>query len=189
MYGHNRHAGYSSSSSDIDSDYSGSSDDEDDDDTAVTTVTINGKRITTDEAASRLGNIQIGSGRCLVVGGDPTRHHRSRHKHEHHKGRKREKSEPKHEYIDPMLTASKSDFDIVANGIGKHWKKLARELGLSRGLIEAVSIDFHAEGSYEQAYQSLRKWSQKHANSAKLVDLVTALRKLGLEEICTKLGK
>ena len=47
MYGHNRHAGYSSSSSDIDSDYSGSSEDEDDDDTAVTTVTINGKRITT----------------------------------------------------------------------------------------------------------------------------------------------
>ena len=90
---------------------------------------------------------------------------------------------------DPSAVASKTDFDIVASEIGKHWKKLASELGLSRGVIEAVSIDYHAEGTYEQAYQALRKWGQKHANNARLVELVNALENIGCEEICFKLGR
>ena len=85
--------------------------------------------------------------------------------------------------------ATKDHFDIVASEIGKHWKKLAKELGLSRGTIEAVSIDFYPEGHYEQAYQALRKWSQKEGKNAKLVDLVNALKEIGFEELCSKLGK
>lgn len=187
MYEYSRGARdyYSSSSDTTDSDYSCSDDDDDD---GVTIVTVNGKRVTADETASRLGNIQIGSGRCLVVGEASRQHHRTHR--QHHEKRKREKSKTKHEYhIDPKLIASKADFDTVASEIGKHWKKLARELGLSRGIIEAVAIDFSAEGSYEQAYQALRKWNQKHANSARLVNLVDALKEIGYGEICMKLGK
>lgn len=182
MFWYRHEAGYCSSSSDTESD---SSEDEDE---GVTVVTINGKRLSADEAARRLGNIQIGSGRCLVVAG---RRHKTHHKH-HHKESKRDRSKDKHDhdnYFDPKLIASKEDFDVVATEIGKHWKKLARELGLSRGIIEAVSIDFSAEGSYEQAYQALRKWSQKHGSSARLSDLVNALREIGREEIIIRLGK
>lgn len=90
---------------------------------------------------------------------------------------------------DPFVPASKKEFDIVASDIGKHWKDLARELGLSRGIIEAVSIDYHVEGTYEQAYQALRKWSQRHGNNARLVDLVNALETIGCEDICFKLTR
>ena len=90
---------------------------------------------------------------------------------------------------DPSLVASRKDFDIVASDIGKHWKKLARELGLSSGMIEAVSIDYHAEGTYEQAYQALRKWGQTNGNSARLEELVKALDSIGCEDIGFKLTK
>ena len=87
------------------------------------------------------------------------------------------------------MPASRKEFDIIASDIGKNWKKLASELGLSRGIIEAVSIDYHAEGTYEQAYQALRKWSQTHGNNARLVELVNALEAIGCDDICLKLTR
>ena len=92
-------------------------------------------------------------------------------------------------FSDPTILATKGDFDIVANDIGKDWKKLAKQLGFTRGMIEAISIDFHAEGTYEQAYQSLLKWNRRETNRAKLVDLVNALKEVGFEDLCSKLGK
>ena len=43
----------------------------------------------TDEATRRLGNIQIGSGRCMVVGGKP------KWKHRHHERTRKEKEKEK----------------------------------------------------------------------------------------------
>ena len=56
----------------------------------------------TDDAASRLGNIHIGSGRCMFVGGKPKGKRKSHH--EHFEKKKKEKSKEKHAYHIGMYT-------------------------------------------------------------------------------------
>ena len=55
------------------------------------------------------------------------------------------------------LAPCKADLDHVCNNIGRRWKKLASFLGFSRGMIEAIEIDFKVNGTYEMAWQTLLK--------------------------------
>ena len=67
-----------------------------------------------DEASTRLGNIHIGSGRCMVVGGVP---HRKREHHRKHHKRKREKSKERRSNLigryQPRLVIRKRDLSHI----------------------------------------------------------------------------
>ena len=86
----------------------------------------------------------------------------------------------------PNRPLSDQDIDTVSSDIGKHYRRLARQLGLTDIQIEQVEMDYKAEGSYEVAYQILRKWQKMGA--ASLATLYKALHSIDRTDVCDKLS-
>lgn len=90
-------------------------------------------------------------------------------------------------FADSTAKPSRSDLNHVCNNIGKNWKKLGIELGLGRGQIEAIEIDYHVEGTYEMAYQTMLKWKRQNGDQVTIRDLVLALDSIGMSEMAREL--
>jgi hypothetical protein len=82
---------------------------------------------------------------------------------------------------------TRQDLNHVCNNIGKNWKKLARTFGLSKGQIEAIEVDFHIEGNYEMAYQTILKWKRQNGDLVTIHDLAVAIDSIGLSELARDL--
>lgn len=90
-------------------------------------------------------------------------------------------------FADSTLKPSRSDLNHVCNNIGKNWKKLGNELGLGRGQIEAIEIDYRVEGTYEMAYQTILKWKRQNGDQVAIRDLALALDSIGMSELAREL--
>lgn len=159
-------------------------------DTGTTVVIINGKKQVIPAGGSTIVNIpgmrnlRIGDGQINVVT-RPT--HRSHHKSQ---SPKRDTSGQKHhssELTDSESAPTRSDLNYVCDNIGKKWKKLGTVLGLSRGQIESIEVDYHIEGNYEMAYQMLLKWKRQNGDLVTVRDLAHALDGIGFSELAREL--
>lgn len=169
--------------------------DSDDNDTenGYTVVTINGKAEYIPASSGPtvidipgMRNLQIGSGQVNVING------RTRTRHRESSPRGNSSSQKSHTPHSEKLTDSKEkptrqDLNHVCNNIGKNWKKLARTFGLSKGQIEAIEVDFHIEGNYEMAYQTILKWKRQNGDLVTIHDLAVAIDSIGLTELAREL--
>ncbi|XP_078698059.1 receptor-interacting serine/threonine-protein kinase 1-like [Branchiostoma floridae x Branchiostoma belcheri] len=80
------------------------------------------------------------------------------------------------------LTTEQID-QIVADQIGKAWKRLLRHLGLKDNDLDVVEHDYMNVGLIEMAYQGLRKWRQQEGKEATTQKLVAALKKIGRRDV------
>ncbi len=48
---------------------------------------------------------------------------------------------------------------MVSSQIGKEWKKLGRQLGLTDGELETLKMNFLVDGQEEIVYQMISKWN------------------------------
>ncbi|XP_045158759.2 receptor-interacting serine/threonine-protein kinase 1-like [Mercenaria mercenaria] len=162
-----------------------------------TVVTVNGQRRfipaqdgTTVVNIPGMRNLQIGSGQVNVIN---SRTHRSpRRRRSPKRNQERDSSGPSHKHHSSKLTESTSkpsrpDLNHVCNNIGKHWKALARHFGLTRGQIESIEVDYHIEGNYEMAYQTLLKWKRQNGDQVTIRDLAHALDSIGMSELAREL--
>jgi len=192
MYQSDKFASLSDSSSSLNSDSDTTSDSDSDDLVeGVTVLTVGGKVVdlsqgescTTVVNASGFNNIQIGKGRCTIVGASNGKH----------RGRKLSSngtSQPRHrayKLSDSKYPPSKEDVSHICNNIGRRWRRLALALGLSMGTVDCIEADFKPEGSYEMAWQSLLKWTRQHGDQARLCDVVRALDDIGMTELAMEL--
>ncbi|XP_046563138.1 uncharacterized protein LOC124272033 [Haliotis rubra] len=78
--------------------------------------------------------------------------------------------------------------EIIANNIGKDWRYLGRELGLSEGEMDNIRADYRTEGQYEISYQTVRKWKEQ-AYPTELHRLAKCCARAGRGDIADKLAK
>ncbi|NXA10693.1 FADD protein, partial [Sapayoa aenigma] len=65
--------------------------------------------------------------------------------------------------------------DVICQNVGKEWKKLMRELGMSEVKLDRIEAA-HRFNLYEQLVQGLREWQKWKGKDAKVDDLIKALR-------------
>ncbi|NXC34770.1 FADD protein, partial [Xiphorhynchus elegans] len=64
---------------------------------------------------------------------------------------------------------------VICDEIGKEWKKLMRELGMSEVKLDRIEAA-HGSNLYERVFQGLREWQKSKGKDAKVADLIKALR-------------
>ncbi|NXG03334.1 FADD protein, partial [Sakesphorus luctuosus] len=64
---------------------------------------------------------------------------------------------------------------VIRERVGKEWKKLMRELGLSEVALDRIETANRCN-LYEQLVQGLREWQRMKGRDAKVADLIKALR-------------
>lgn len=67
---------------------------------------------------------------------------------------------------------------VISDNVGKEWKKLMRELGMSEVKLDRIQ-DAHRD-LYEKLVQALRQWQREKGKDAKVADLIKALRRCSL---------
>lgn len=55
-----------------------------------------------------------------------------------------------HFFVDSQRAMTRNDIDLVAVSIGNSWKRMARNMGLSDGNIDAINHDYDRDGLYEK---------------------------------------
>ncbi|NXF07426.1 FADD protein, partial [Smithornis capensis] len=65
--------------------------------------------------------------------------------------------------------------DVICENIGREWKKLMRQLGMSEVQLDRIEAA-HRFNLYEQLVQGLRQWQKLKGKDAKVDDLIKALR-------------
>ncbi|KFP70630.1 Protein FADD, partial [Acanthisitta chloris] len=65
--------------------------------------------------------------------------------------------------------------DVICDNVGREWKRLMRELGLSDVQLDRIEAA-HRFSLYEQLLQGLRHWQKVKGKDAKVTDLIAALR-------------
>ncbi|NWX58493.1 FADD protein, partial [Promerops cafer] len=65
--------------------------------------------------------------------------------------------------------------DTICANVGREWKKLMRELGMSEVKLDRIEAA-HRYNLYEQLVQALREWQRWKGKDAKVADLIKALR-------------
>ncbi|XP_028393150.1 malignant fibrous histiocytoma-amplified sequence 1 homolog [Dendronephthya gigantea] len=91
---------------------------------------------------------------------------------------------PRVEYSDeiPDCIVEEDLFDTIALSVGTDWTYLARTLGTK--LVRVNSIKEEKRGNIrEQAVEMLREWKQRLGSEAKVKVIITALRKMKLNEV------
>ncbi|XP_022805167.1 uncharacterized protein LOC111342359 [Stylophora pistillata] len=71
---------------------------------------------------------------------------------------------------------------IVSEKVEHNWKRLARELGLTDGIIEAISEEKQNECG-ECCYKALQTWCENKGASATIRKVMVALNRIGLADI------
>ena len=71
---------------------------------------------------------------------------------------------------------------IVSEKVEHHWKRLARELGLTDGKIDAISKEEHNECG-ECCYIALQIFCEENGASATIRRVMVALTRIGLVDI------
>lgn len=66
-------------------------------------------------------------------------------------------------------------FDIICDHVGKDWRRLARQLKVSDGKIDAIEVKY-PRNLTEQVRESLRVWKSTPREGAAVPHLVEALR-------------
>ena len=56
---------------------------------------------------------------------------------------------------------NKNQLDVVANQIGRDWKRLGLKFDFSVGELDTLRLTYIAEGQYEVSYQMLLKWKSE----------------------------
>lgn len=193
MYESKVHYGYSVSDSETSDDTDNDSDTDDIGSTYITVAGGNTTRVTAKNVVNLpcMRNLRIGDGTVVVVGHRHHRPHNTHHKHQHSESHSRS-SHRETESHSQKLTDSKSapsrrDMNHVCKNIGKEWKTLGRSLGLSRGQLESIEVDYHVEGHFEMAYQTLLKWQRQNGGRATLQDLAKALDSIGMSELAAEI--
>ncbi|NWV21278.1 FADD protein, partial [Origma solitaria] len=67
---------------------------------------------------------------------------------------------------------------VISDNVGKEWKKLMRELGMSEVKLDRIQ-DAHRD-LREKIVQALRQWQREKGKDAKVADLIKALRRCSL---------
>ena len=67
----------------------------------------------------------------------------------------------------------------LAPSLGRHWRYVARYLGLKDILIDELLIVADREGTEEAVYQMLNKWQQQYYMTATVKTLVRAISRVG----------
>ncbi|NWI50649.1 FADD protein, partial [Calyptomena viridis] len=65
--------------------------------------------------------------------------------------------------------------DVICENIGREWKKLMRELGISEVTLDRIEAA-HRFNLSEQLVQGLREWQKRKGKNAKVDELIKALR-------------
>ena len=71
---------------------------------------------------------------------------------------------------------------IVSEKVEYHWKNLARELGLTDGIIDAISVE-EQDKCEECCYKVLQKWCEGNGETAAIRRVMVALTRIGLADI------
>ncbi|XP_028390620.1 uncharacterized protein LOC114515542 isoform X2 [Dendronephthya gigantea] len=74
---------------------------------------------------------------------------------------------------------------LVAEGLGGHWKELGRKLHVKEAEIENIDADFLKQ--LECGFQVLLKWKQRFGTEALVSELINSLNNLPLKEMADKL--
>ncbi|NXY13818.1 FADD protein, partial [Atrichornis clamosus] len=76
---------------------------------------------------------------------------------------------------DDQLDMHEKPYDVICDNVGREWKKLMRELGMSEVTLDRIEAA-HRFNLYEQLVQALREWQKWKGKDAKVADLIKALR-------------
>ena len=71
---------------------------------------------------------------------------------------------------------------IVSEKVEYHWKNLARELGLTDGIIDAIFVE-EKDNCEECCYQVLQKWYEENGEMATIRRVMVTLTRIGLADI------
>ncbi|KAI8504359.1 Receptor-interacting serine/threonine-protein kinase 1 [Branchiostoma belcheri] len=131
---------------------------------------------------SNVEGVQIGDKNVMYVGGaqgprSGGRHHPVRQGNITYRGK----------ITESTRKVETRDIQAVQEGIGKHWKVLARQLGFLEGKIDTFDHDFDRDGLDEKVYQMLRKWSMEWGKDATLKALADALCSIGKADVAALL--
>ncbi|NWR04269.1 FADD protein, partial [Paradoxornis webbianus] len=74
---------------------------------------------------------------------------------------------------------------VMCDHVGREWKRLMRELGLSEVKLERIE-EAYPRRLYEQLVQALREWQKWKGKDAKASDLIRALRSCRLNFVADK---
>ena len=77
------------------------------------------------------------------------------------------------------------DIEILAEHIGRRWRKLGKLIGLTPGQIENIMADY--ENQKDRIRAMLEKWQQVYGSKATLTYILPALRDLGLRAVAARL--
>lgn len=75
------------------------------------------------------------------------------------------------------LSAAKLDIakEVIAENLGKNWRKLGRKLGLTDVKLDSISRR-HPTELEETAVELLKEWRKNQGTEARIEDLLKALR-------------
>ncbi|XP_077567850.1 FAS-associated death domain protein [Stigmatopora nigra] len=65
--------------------------------------------------------------------------------------------------------------DIIAENVGRNWRKLGRELGIRPVKLESISMS-HPNNLEETARELLKEWREHHGSEVRPEELIYALR-------------
>ncbi|XP_014734392.1 PREDICTED: FAS-associated death domain protein [Sturnus vulgaris] len=75
--------------------------------------------------------------------------------------------------------------NVICDNVGRDWKKLLRELGMSEVKLDRV-VAAYPNSLYEQLFQGLREWQVQKGKDAKVADLIKALQACNLKYAADK---
>ncbi|KAM7035233.1 FAS-associated death domain protein [Acridotheres tristis] len=79
----------------------------------------------------------------------------------------------------------KAAINVICDNVGRDWKKLLRELGMSEVKLDRVMAAY-PNSLYEQLFQGLREWQVHKGKDAKVADLIKALQACNLKYAADK---
>nr|CAB3265602.1 receptor-interacting serine/threonine-protein kinase 1-like [Phallusia mammillata] len=79
------------------------------------------------------------------------------------------------------------DADLVAVNIGHKWKRMARNMSLPEGSIDAINHDYDRDGLYEKAFQTIKRWETIQGSQVPVGRLAHVLWNIGESAIAFKL--
>ncbi|NXI18349.1 FADD protein, partial [Irena cyanogastra] len=74
---------------------------------------------------------------------------------------------------------------VICANVGREWKKLMRELGLSEVTLDRIEAAYRFDLG-EELFQALRKWEKLKGKDAKVADLINALRECSLNLVADR---